>query len=303
MTVELTGLDGSNPLGFLAALGVISLPGESAMPPPTLEWTEGMIPHAVVSGFASIDEVVDRAMAERERLRGITAVTFAIDAEQIDDVKLSSEDLRCYIEACLDADDEGQSIALASALVAEGGYDNSGKAKPTDLHFTAGQQKFVRMERELIDGLDAVFLKDALVAPWTYGSELKSFMWDITDDRIYALAAYSPSSSSEKKLTEPGAEFLAILGLPAFPVFAGSGRTKTTACGGSWKAGELTWPLWRRSCDAHGARSLVMHAHLGNEEWLEGWGVRRLMRSMIRRSDQGGYGTLSPPTEIWRASS
>lgn len=298
--VELTGLEGTNPLGFLAALGVLSLPDGGGDRGSRLAWTDDMVPYAVVSGFSSVDEVAERAMSERQLWRDSMALTFSRDGEQIDDVKLSGSDLRHYIEACLYTDDGGRSIALASALVAEGSYDRLAKAKPTDLHFTAGQQKFLRMARELLDKLDEAALAEALAGPWTYESELPSFMWDVTDDRVYALASYKPSS--EKKQTEPGAEFLALLGLAALPVFAGKGGTQTTGCSGSWKAGALTWPIWAEPCSFRGACSLLLHASAGNQAWLAAWGVRRLMSSPIVRSEQGGSGTLSPPTEIWRAA-
>lgn len=299
VTLELPGLAGTNPLGFLAALGVLWLPDRQGEQSAKLAWTDQVVPHAVVSGFSSIDDLVEQAMAERERRRGNAALLFTVDGEGIKDVKFSESQLRRYLLACLDAGDGGRSVALASALVTEGSYDNSDQAKPTDLHFVAGQQKLVQMARELLDGLDADDLCEALKGPWGYGSKLPSFMWDVTDDRLYVLSAFNPSS--EKKQTEPGAEFLALLGLTSLPVFAGPGRTRTTGCGGSWKAGEFRWPIWGRPCDLHGARSLIAHATLGNEQWLPAWGIRRLLRSAIRRSEQGGYGTFSPPIEVWRA--
>jgi len=297
--IELTGIDGTNPLGFLAALGVLSLPGADGVARGRLSWTDDAVPRAVVSGFSSVEEIVDLAVAERDYWRGCVAVSFSIDGVMIDDVKLAPEDLRSYLEACLSADDGGRSIALASSLVVEGGVDNQGLAKPTDLHFTAGTQKFLRMVRELLDATDGADSLNALVGPWAFDSPLPSLMWNTSDDRVYALSARDPSK--DKKLTVPGAELLALFGLSAIPIFSAGERTRTSACSGTWKQGAFTWPLWSRGSCSRAVRSLLAHADADQESRLVAWSVVRMMQCRIRRSEQGGYGSFSPSTEIWNA--
>jgi len=56
-----------------------------------------------------------------------------------------------------------------------------------------------------------------LKGPWSYTSSISSLGWDVTDDRIYAIAAANPAK--EKKKTNPGAEALAVLGLSRHPVY------------------------------------------------------------------------------------
>ena len=138
----------------------------------------------------------------------------------------------------------GSGGRLASALVAEGSLDNQGVAKPSDFYFTAGQQKFLDTARKILNAVSSEDIKAGLEGPWRYESELPSLGWDVTDDRVYALRAVNPSP--EKKLTNPGPEALALLGLSTHPVFAGRSRTDTQGCSGSWKAGWYSWPLWRR---------------------------------------------------------
>lgn len=294
--VVLTGLDGTNPLAFFAALGVVSLPASNEQETTWLSWTDDVIPHPVVDGYESVEALADAVMVEREAWRNAVALTFSAGKTPIDDVKLAPGVLRAYIDACRSADDDGRSAGLAGALVAEGARDNNGAAKPTDLHFTAGQQKFVRMARDLIAGLERGDVEEALAGPWTYTSELPSFMWDITDDRVYAVSAFNPSS--EKKRTVPGAEFLALIGLRALPAFAEGTRATTTGCAGSWKQGVFVWPLWTTPVSFRTARTLVAHAP-ADERWLPQWGVRQVLHCQIRRSDQGGYGSFSPPRTVW----
>ena len=107
---------------------------------------------------------------------------------------------------------------------------------------------------------------------------------------MYALRADNPSP--EKKVTNPGPEALALLGLSTYPVFAGRGRTDTQGCSGSWKAGWYSWPLWRRPASPHAVKSLLAHAsgHLaasGRDRWYRGWGVSTILRSPIRRNRSG----------------
>jgi hypothetical protein len=143
--------------------------------------------------------------------------------------------------------------------------------------------------------------------PWSYESQLPSLMWDVSDDRVYALAANNPSNRSEKKLTNPGPEALAILGLSLHPVFAGRDRTLTQGCSGNWKDGYYSWPLWCRPATPFAVKSLLAHAYHHPaaavcQRWFRAWGVFRILQSPVRRSDQGGYGTFSPPQTVWQAS-
>ena len=84
-----------------------------------------------------------------------------------DELKLEPEDIRTYLCQSTQHDAAG---ALATALVAEGSLDNSkDKAKPTDLYFTAGQQKFLGSARQILKGVSRDEVLEGLKAPWGYG--------------------------------------------------------------------------------------------------------------------------------------
>ena len=190
--------------------------------------------------------------------------------------------------------------------MAEGSLDKQGVAKPSDLYFTAGQQKFLDMTRQVLGGALREDVLTGLEGPWGYESELPSLMWDVSDDRVYALAAVNPSG--EDKFTNPGPEALAILGLSLHPVFAGRDRTLTQGCSGSWKeGGYYSWPLWHKPASPRAVKSLLAHASHHNPEatdrhsWFQSWGISTVFRSSIRRSQQGGYGTFGPPEIAWKA--
>ena len=299
---RLTGLEGTNPLGFLAALGVqVAFEAESRKP--QLWWSDDVTPRPVVDGRFSVDSIVDQALAVFAEWRSAPALNPADeDGKPLtrgDALKLAPIDIRTYIHLA-----QGHPGAnLGTALVAEGSLDNQGSAKPSDLYFTAGQQKFLTMARRILEGVTADDLAMGLLGPWPYNSTLDSLMWDVVDDRVYALTATDPSK--DRKRTNPGPEALAILGLSMHPVFADRARTLTRGCSGRWTNGYYSWPLWRKAASPHAVKSLLANAHDVDpgqrHRWFRSWGILTILRSPISRSGQGGYGTFGPPEVVWQA--
>ena len=303
--VHLTGLEGDNPLGFLAALGVqVAFATEAEQP--RLWWNDGITPHAVVDDDFQSERIADQAGKVFDLWAGGPAANpRRSDGSAMpkgDELKLQPDDIREYLRQ---ARNDAPGSSLITALVAEGSVDRNGRAKPTDLYFAAGQQKFLVMARQVLTETSRDHVRAALNGPWTYDSELPSFMWDVSDDRVYALRATDPAP--EKKLTNPGAEALALLGLSLHPVFAGRGQTLTQGCSGSWKSGHYSWPVWNKPTRPQTVRSLLAHAThhpdvMDRQRWYRSWGVFKVFRSAIRRSSQGGYGTFSPPEVTWQES-
>lgn len=299
---QLPGLEGTNPLGFLAALGVqVAFADEDEQP--WLWWSDDITPHAVVNKEFTVDLIASRALETLSHWKGSPAINpKRADGSAMpkgDELKLKSEDIRAYLDQAARIDRSG---ALATALVAEGSLDKQGAAKPSDFYFMAGQQKFLEMTRSILNTCTHEHLESGLEGPWCYEDEVPSLGWDVADDRIYALRANDPSSG--KKLTNPGPEALALLGLSLHPVFAGRDRTDTQGCSGSWKAGYYSWPLWRKPASLRAVKSLLAHAYdhpaaSDRERWYRSWGVATILRSPIRRHDQSGYGTFGPPEVAW----
>lgn len=301
---HLTGLEGTNPLGFLAALGVQVL-FESEDQRPRLWWSDDIIPHALVDSEFDVGRVIEQALLVFPQWLESVALDPGFGTKEDDTAKFTPDQILLYLERTR-APEPGN--RLAAALVAEGSLDGAGKvAKPTDLYFTAGQLKFLKIARDVLSEVVRDEVAEALEGPWSYSSKLSSLGWDSTDDRIYSLAPMNPAK--DKKLTNPGAEALAILGLSRHPVFAGRDgrgrdRTLTSGCSGPWRrGGAYTWPLWTRPATPHAVRSLLAHA-TGDElakrsRNYHGWAISSIMRSAIRRSDQGGYGTFGPPEILW----
>ena len=315
----LPGLPGDNPLGFLAALGAQAALVEQGHEC-ALSWTDQPVPSAVVTPSLSLDEIADAALAlaakwlegpaldeeidPKLKLKSLedSAQTDTDDHDEVIDpiLKLKPPTIREYLCRGRAA---GTSGVLASCLLAEDSLDNSKNAKPTDLYFTAGQQKFVSIARSNLENVTVDELVADLESPWSYGGDRDSLMWDTVDDRDHALSASDPSKT--KKSMNPGAEALAVIGLSRFPCFASPGRTLTRGCSGGWKRGEFVWPLWSAPASVRTVDSLLAQvAPEGKESkrqrWYRAWGIDRILQSQIRRSDQGGYGTFGPPRVVWQ---
>lgn len=306
MDVVLSALRGRNPLGLFAALGALdiatrSLPDRRV----TLRWTDGLEPTAVLRGPDSLAHLVELCDADRERWASSPILTWGPGGKPFDDLKPQPDQLREWTDIIADEAERTRQRAdvdLFGALVAEGASAQKGDSKPTAFHFTAGQQRFLAMVRDLCAGVDAERLTEALAGPWRYDSPLPVLGWDARGERIYALRGADPAK--EKKLGVPGADWLAFLGLRFFPVAARSGRLLTTGCEGRWKNERFTWPLWYVNLTSMVAASVVADGSLANLDVAERrqLGVSELFRAPIRRSDQGGYGSFGAPEPLRAAT-
>lgn len=303
--IELVALRGRNPLGLFAALGVLdvvahALPERSV----TLRWTGGLEPHAVLGGADSIEQIIELCDHDRARWATSPVLTWGPDGKPLDDLKPSLLDLRRWIEVVVATyweSGDDRDIALLAGLVAEGAAAGKGDAKPTHFHFTAGQQKFLLMVRQLQREVTADHFEEALTGPWRYTSTLPVLGWDARGERIWALRGFNPSG--DKKRGVPGADWLAFLGLRYFPVALHTDRRgvvqlATTGCELGWRTGSFTWPLWGVPLMTDVVAALLADTRILLMAPLSRrrLGVTDVLRASIRRSEQGGYGSFGPPS-------
>lgn len=296
MTHELvlTGLDGQNPLGLLAALGALRV-AERVDATTRLSWRDEGRWRPVLYGEVSRASLVAAVMADRATWLDEPALELTY-GEDVRDLKPPPSTLRGWMLDVIAAagPSSRRTVDLAAAFFTEVATDNKGNIKPTALHFTAGQQAFLRMARQLRDELTEADVEEALWGPWTYARPLPVLAWDAAGSRDYALRASNPAS--EKKLGVPGADWLALLGLDCLPVVPVGDEAKTTGVRGGWKSGRFTWPLWTVPIARPVIRSLLADRHLRDQDGptRAARGVGPVWESAIKRSDQGGYGTFAP---------
>jgi len=309
-TVHLTGPDGSNPLGFLAALGVLRVLDDAARrgagPFPRLAWRDEGRWIPTVAGWPDLDAIVEAILEDREDWRSNPVLRFAYDREgeavdadspgAIRDLKPPPALFRSFLARLSDEGpgDRRRRLDVAAAFAAEGVIDKTnGDTKPTAFHFTSGQQTFLRSVAEIHAGLTRGHVVEAIEGPWLGTSTLKSLSWDATATRTYALRASNPAKENRPGI--PGADWLAFRALPLFPVFARAGRAFTTAVPVARNAFKFTWPIWSAPAAERTVASLLATPDLAttSPEWRRARGVDTVFVAVVGRFAKG-YGCFAP---------
>lgn len=291
----LEGLDGANPLGFLAALGCLeALADHGIAAKLRFVATDAWRP-ALSNGPDSTGELVALLVADAEACVASEALGLEYDGKR--DLKPTPVEFRALASrvtcrsTSTDRRDADWVASFGDELVTDGKGTN---IKPSFLHFTAGQQQWLDMVHKLLAELTPADLERALVGPWTYQRATPVMGWDSTASRDFALRARDPGK--EKKLGEPGADWLAVRGWVALRSSGVGGKLRTTGCAGRWKTGgSFRWPLWIVPLDRACVRSTIGLDWVAvDQRERAARGVEVVLSSGITRSDQGGYGSFDP---------
>lgn len=305
MILQVPALDPQNPLGYLAALGLLRILDEYASrgkgSRPALSFGEDGGAAAIRSEL-ELEQVVAVVLEDAKEQAKSLAFQFAYGAEgarvpvtesgAIRDLKPAPATAREVLRIAAGATRRDADLfgGLFSELVQA---STSGDTKPTALHFTAGQQEFLKMVEGLRVGIGPEDLLEALLGPWRSESKLPSLSWDSSVSRLYALRATDPSK--EKRGSVAGANWLGFHALAFFPVAVSNGHLVTTRVEGGWKSSVFEWPTWSPFLEAPTVAALL---RLAPDEWdayqRAAMGVSMVYRSAILRSDQGGYGSFAP---------
>jgi len=301
--IHMPGLDGTNPLGFLAGLGVLNAVSDQrgGDPRPALSWVQAGSWMPVLHAGLDEGELLEALWAD---LRGwdrepVLDLKYGEDGASVRDLKPPPAVFRAFLQDLIVSatPEERRGVDVAASWATEVAVDNKGNTKPTALHFTAGQQKFLEMVRTLRDEVTRDDLHEALVGPWSYSRALPVLQWDCTMFRDYALRADDPSGA--KKLGVPGADWLAFRGLPFIRVAPMGKRAMTTGCVGEWKTGSFHWPLWTHPIERPTVHTVLQLrlAEITDAERLAR-GISMVFRCAIKRADPGGRGSFAPAAVI-----
>lgn len=255
----LRGMDGANPLAFLAAVGTLrSL--TSAWPDQRvcLHWgrEEGALRPLITSKKRVFEEDLITALTDQLRLlSGNPALALA------DDLSIDATRFRKATEAAQrDGHPTRRDAAdFLSAFGCEALADTkTGRILDTALRTMsgAGHQHFLLFMRQLAADTSAEHLHAALFRPWRYTDPGPSLRWDPVDDRRHALRWDEPSGDPIR--TVRGANALAVQSLPVFSTQPQARRLATTAMTHIPRNGTyLTWPIWNCPIPLDVVRSLL----------------------------------------------
>lgn len=307
MTDELvlTGLDGTNPLGYLAALGTLRVLSDRGVDA-RLGWRllDAWRPVLQSDGMdrcALLDVLQEDVESWRKRAPELELTyekTTKSGTRSIYELKppppVFQERAACAVnEALAGSRRWADYIASYAAAHEELGVDNNNNTKPTALHFTAGTQMFLEAVRKIVAEVVRDDLEEAVFGPWRYERMLPVLGWDVlAGERDYALRATDPSS--DKKSGVPGADWLGFRGMVYFPVVLRGGVATTTGFEGRGKRYTFHWALWEPSVSADVARSVVaVRWDNVDEAHRRARGIQLVLKSRVRRTDQGGYGSFT----------
>lgn len=293
--IELPGVDGSNPLGFLAALGLLRL-----LPGIRLGFVEdGSFAAFLDSYNGSADDLVKRITTDALDAKGgpwrltyTKAATKKQGPKEVADLKAPPTAFRAFLARCVEDWLQGhpEPVAYAAAYGTDVAVDGKGNTKPTAFHFTAANQEFLAQVENS---------RSAITADWTRASLFEgnasrsgaNLRWDPNAERNWALMAANPNDDGTK--VNAPLEWLAFRGLPVLPSFPRGTRVVTTAVSRRGQDLTFSWPLWSVPASLYAARSVVQADWAGDRRERLAHGIFAVCSSAIRRTSQG-FGNFSP---------
>jgi hypothetical protein len=277
-SIELPGLDGSNPLAFLAALGLLYLVSRASrdpsLPEPTLDWTViGAVPQPRIR----VPDVSNRTDLVALALREMKS-DFSNGARPSflygDIIATNPAHFRGLLEQAMSPATTASRPTLDlfagfgsdACLQADG--KQAGLIKPSAISF-ANRQSY----RYLLDdyaalviglttnsssypALESQKLFQALFEPWTYSDQHKELRWDPSELRIAAL----PSCSEATVHGANALAFWALAVLSCAPTEQGLrtlGVRTTRDTSGRNEIQHLLMPMWDRPASLNVVRALL----------------------------------------------
>ena len=287
----LNGLDGSNPLGFLAAIGT-AVVLQNVFPEIRLGWeqTEGGW-RPFLTGCGDDEQEFSEKLAEA--LKDASMTVFDVDNRMPFDAEKFSRKLRdvqCY-SSIADRRDSDFLSSFGTEL-----YPNEKNGQFQDSRFrmvrsgdSAGQGlPFYAKEMRKKVGIDHI--QRTLFHAWDYQDTGYSLRWDPIEDQRYALRWRDPSKSSQGTML--AANSLAVEALQWFPTLLIGSQARTT---GFQRLGRrdtyFVWPIWTPMLGMETVRSLLALDDLCREPVPRSSLVRRGIEEVYRsqRIQQNQY--------------
>lgn len=243
----LNGLDGANPLGFLAALGTLALCDR-------LKLRSRMAWEPYANSYRPrlwVDNSTDLAERITDLLKSdLDGDTPAWCEGTV--IKRPAGNYREFAQAAARRASwtNRHEADFAAAFASDAAMDEKGDdVTPTRFSFSNGQsgKVLLRDYRDLVGAMTSAHVGEAVFQPWKNVDACKTFRWEPRDLRLYALRADDPGASAVYSTL--GANVIAFWGLtllPSFPV--GSGDLMSTGFARLRDAQRsvdyFSWPLW-----------------------------------------------------------
>lgn len=253
------GINGSNPLGFMASVGLLRLL-HAHDDLSRLGFTEDGAFHAWIECDPARSDIPGIVAKDAEDAAGPQPwrLEYQEKGGLVADLKAPPEQFSEYLNSSIEKWLAGQpeQSEYAAAYGTDVARDGNGKTKPTAFHFTSGQQHFLETVQETRGRITREWAEESLHDCDGKLKPGKNLLWDPEADRNRALMGIEPSA--HKPPVNAPLEWLAFRGLPAFPSVPAGDRIVTCGVTGR-RQNELRfhWPLWSIGASYATVRSLL----------------------------------------------
>lgn len=278
--VMLGGLNGANPLGFLAGLGCLRMAArrETSV---RLAWKLAGQWRPILHGFDSEARLLDVLEAASSEITAGPDLSESLG----NNITVSTGSFRLF---AVQAAECPEWSPFAAAFGCDAIEDERNKRlQYTKLCFItgSGHQNFLETIRQLRARVTREHLRRALFESMDPIDKGLSFRWDPADAREYALQWNNPGPEGVQACW--GAGRLAIEALPFFPALPRRGVLETTAF---VTKDEFRWPIWSDPLSVGAIRSLLSNADIlagRNRRALRSRGIEELFASRRVRIGEG----------------
>jgi CRISPR-associated endonuclease/helicase Cas3 len=274
-SLPLPGLDGSNPLAFLAAVGVLVACHRMSQVADHPDWLDGPVKlswgnddshHTPVLHFAGTPptpshfaDILAQGMA-----RSVETHPAAWVVEMLTDEDHSLAELIQHRCVGRTADDRPY-LDWITALACEIAPDAASQLQTVRKDYLIGNL------RSVIQRTTAAHLFRSIFSTWDYADALdnQSLHWEPSEDRRHAYQWHMPSGDPTRKKRGGmlGANRLALEAWPLFPSFPKGDRLATRGFKGSRAYDTFfTWPLWKCPLSLDTLASLLALESLQHEQ-------------------------------------
>jgi hypothetical protein len=289
--IELNGIDGSNLLGYLAAVGtcrVLTLADPDAQVrmrweerkwwTPVVQHSQIQDPEELIGALAAHLSQANPAYEEDHLDSDLQSFHQKLETAAQSRTRYEADFFTALGSECLAEKKDGKTPATTE-FRAVGGGNNEG---------------FLGFMRTLQRETMPEHLKKGLFIEWDYSDPPPFMRWDPNEYRPHALRANDPAND-RKRNNVRGANRLAIEALPLFPTVPLSTRLATT---GFDMQDHVTWPIWMEPLDLNTIASLLASAEIQKAETFTM--SRREIAQVFRatRFTEGRYRNFTPSRAI-----
>jgi len=315
------GIDGTTPLGFLAALGLLEVLKDARNSKdlaPRLAWKQLDAWRPLLLGVDSLESAARLVFDDRTRWADSALLKFRYVKQEkkgpiaVGGLRAPLSVVRAWSRARRDERDEA-ALAYGGALFCDGVTEVNKKPSTVEDHLSAGIAVDSEVDIELtvernffdLTSRNAQFLEQVEIIRdhLTFEGIHHALAGGEADYEAPRTLDWDPSSDTPGAIYTgfrrgflPVHEWLGFRALRLFPLAGDGAKVKMTACTGRRLDGNFTWPLWERLATSDSVRSLLSYSNLSEltDDQRRALGISALLSADLTKKADGYTGTFAP---------